>query len=236
MIKRRIFVVEDEPLILNDLCYTLEDLGYEISGMAASALEALAEIPQSRTDLVLLDISIDGAQDGIDIAHQLNATVKLPFIFLTAFYDEPTLERARATKPAGYIVKPWDENNLKANIEIALTKQLPQVDISQNNLDSFFIKHKNAMIAIKPKDIIYAESYDNYTFLYTESDRYLLSHTLKKVENSLKNSGFLRVHKSYLVNLVWIDSIADGLLFLAGKEIPLGRAFKKELLDQIRFI
>lgn len=237
MSKTRIFVVEDEPLILNDLCATLEELGYEISGMASSATEALAKIGDSNSRLVLLDISIDGAQDGVDIAHQLNATMKqLPFIFLTAFYDEATLERARATKPAGYIVKPWAENNLKANIEIALAKQTPKVQTQQSTLDSFFIKHKGDMIAVKAEEIVYAESYDNYTYVHTQTEKYLLSHTLKKVEEKLRNSGFLRVHKSYLVNLIRIDSISEGQLLLHGKEIPLGRAYKKKLLDRIRFL
>lgn len=236
MNKTRIFIVEDEPLILNDLCATLEELGYEISGEASSATEALGKISDSNSELVLLDISIDGAQDGVDIAHQLNASVKLPFIFLTAFYDEATLERARATNPAGYIVKPWDDNNLKANIEIALAKRATKVPTQQEKPDSFFIKHKGDMIAVKADDIVYAESYDNYTYVYTKTDKYLLSQTLKKIEEKLIDSGFLRVHKSYLVNLIRIDSISEGQLFLNGKVIPLGRAYKKELLDRIRFL
>ncbi len=236
MNKTRIFVVEDEPLILFDLRETLEDIGYEISGIASTAIDALSKIPNSKSDLVLLDISIDGAQDGVDVAHQLNATVQLPFIFLTAFYDETTLERARATKPSGYIVKPWDENNLKANIEIALAKHTPKSAPEYIKQDSFFIKHKGDMIAVKPEDIVYAESYDNYTYVYTETEKYLLSQTLKKVEEKLTSSGFLRIHKSYLINLIRIDSISEGQLLLSGKEIPIGRSYKKELLERISIL
>ncbi|MEP1152427.1 MAG: LytTR family transcriptional regulator DNA-binding domain-containing protein [Balneola sp.] len=237
MSKKRIFVVEDEPFIREDLVETLEELNYEVVGEAVSADEALGKISEIKElDIILLDISIEGARDGIDLAHQLNHKFGVPFLFITAFYDEDTLERARSTDPAGYIVKPWDKNNLKANIEIALAKQIPKAVEPQKKLDSFFIKHKSEMIAVKPRDIIYAESYDNYTYVYTETDKYLLSHTLKKVEENLKSAGFARVHKSYLVNLFRIDNISEGQIFLSGKSIPLGRAYKKQLLSQINYI
>lgn len=236
MNKRRIFVVEDEPFIREDLVATLKELNYQVEGEATSAEEALLRISENETDLVLLDISIEGAQDGVDLAHQLNNRFSIPFVFITAFYDERTLERARATNPAGYIVKPWDENNLKANIEVALAKREKDHQKVQLSEEPFFVKHGGAMISVKPQEILYAESYDNYTFIYTHDQKFLVSQTLKSIEEKLKPSGFARVHKSWLINILKIDSISEGRVYIQSKHIPLGRAFKANLLNQIQLL
>lgn len=236
MSRTRLFVVEDEPLIREDLVATLEELDYQVVGEAGSAESALLDISKTEVDLILLDISLDGAQDGIDVAHQINTKYNIPFIFITAFYDERTLERAKATNPAGYIVKPWDEHNLKANIEVALAKRGKERQETRSSEEPFFVKHDGAMISVKPREILYAESYDNYTFIYTQNQKFLVSQTLKSIEEKLKPSGFVRVHKSWLINILSIDSIAQGQVHIQSKKIPLGRAFKANLFDQIQML
>ncbi len=236
MSKTRLFVVEDEPLIREDLVATLEELDYLVVGEAGSADKALLDISKTEIDLLLLDIFLEGAQDGIDIAHQINTKYKIPFIFITAFYDEQTLERAKGTNPAGYIVKPWDEHNLKANIEIALAKREKEYQENRSSEEPLFVKHDGAMISVKPKEILYAESYDNYTFIYTQNQKFLISQTLKSIEEKLKLSGFVRVHKSWLINILCIDSIVQGQVHIQSKEIPLGRAYKGNLFDQIQML
>lgn len=236
MKKTRIFVVEDEPLIREDLIATLQELGYQVVGEAASAEETLSAISKKETDVVLLDISIEGSQDGVDIAHQINTKHGIPFIFITAFYDERTLERARATNPAGYIVKPWDEHNLKANIEIALIKKREEQQKIHLSEEPFFVKHGGTITSVKPQEIMYAESYDNYTFIYTQDQKFLVSQTLKSIEEKLKPSGFVRVHKSWLINVFKIDSISEGRVYIQSKDIPLGRAYKSNLFNQIHLL
>jgi DNA-binding NarL/FixJ family response regulator len=109
-VRKQIFVVEDEPIIRDDIAAKLGDLGYAVCGEADSAAAALSELPNLSPDLCLLDISIEGAIDGIDLAREIKRRFFKPVVFLTSFSDTLTLERAKAVEPAGYILKPICES------------------------------------------------------------------------------------------------------------------------------
>jgi diguanylate cyclase (GGDEF)-like protein len=120
--QRRLLVVEDERIVALDLRGALEDLGYTVVGTAASSDEALRTAEARRPDLVLMDIRIAGANDGIQAARLLRARYQLPVVYLTANADQATLERALATEPAGYLVKPYNHQSLRTTIEVALRR------------------------------------------------------------------------------------------------------------------
>ena len=117
---KKILIVEDELIIATDLGDILESLGYEVCGDAISAREALELINEQSPDLVLLDIQIKGGMDGIELAGIIRSEFRIPFIFLTSHADASTLQRAKEVKPYGYIVKPFQEKDIRAAIEIAL--------------------------------------------------------------------------------------------------------------------
>lgn len=118
----RIFIVEDEALIAEDIRYNLEQLDYKVVGHAMNGDRALDKIAKTEADLFLLDINIKGTLSGIDLAKVIRDKYKKPYIFLTSFSDAKTLEEAMGTIPYGYIVKPFNENDLKVNIKLALSK------------------------------------------------------------------------------------------------------------------
>ncbi len=118
----RILVVEDEMIISKDIQRSLRRLGYEVVGAAASGADALEKAQSTRPDLVLMDIHIQGAMDGIDTAQQIRERLAIPVIYLTAFADGPTLERAKLTEPYGYLIKPFEERELSVTIEMGLSK------------------------------------------------------------------------------------------------------------------
>jgi diguanylate cyclase (GGDEF)-like protein len=120
--RRRVLVVEDERIVALDLRGALEDLGYAVVGTAASSDEALRAADERRPDLVLMDIRISGARDGIQTAGMLRARYRLPVVYLTANADADTLERALATEPAGYLVKPYNPDSLRTTIEVAFRR------------------------------------------------------------------------------------------------------------------
>jgi CheY-like chemotaxis protein len=95
-------------------------MGYEVTGIAASGDEAIQSVQGQRPDLVLMDIRIQGPQDGIDVAEHLYAEFGVPVSYLTAFADAPTLDRAKVTMPYGYILKPFEPRSLQAVIELAI--------------------------------------------------------------------------------------------------------------------
>ena len=119
---RRIFIVEDEALIAMGLRDHLEELGYEVCGHAARGLAALRDIPAARPDLILMDINLGGGMTGIEVAERLQQVSDVPIVFLTAYADAELTERAVETGSFAYLVKPYQPEALRANIEIALYK------------------------------------------------------------------------------------------------------------------
>ncbi|MER0438415.1 response regulator transcription factor [Emticicia sp. W12TSBA100-4] len=116
----RILVVEDEPLIADDIANQLRINDFEISAIAYDYEDAVYELKFNAPDAVVLDINLGAGKTGVDIAEVINEKYGLPFIFLTSYADKETLERAKRTEPLGYVVKPFDERNLIATLEIAL--------------------------------------------------------------------------------------------------------------------
>lgn len=120
MSKTRILVVEDEVIIALDIQSQLQNLGYGVSGWASSGPDALKQAVETRPDLVLMDIGLQGDMDGIDTAQRLQARVGIPIVYLTAYADEVTLQRAKITSPYGYLLKPFEQRELHTTIEMAL--------------------------------------------------------------------------------------------------------------------
>jgi DNA-binding NarL/FixJ family response regulator len=116
----RILVVEDEPLIADDIANQLRINDFEVSAIAYDYEDAVYELKFNAPDAVVLDINLGSGKTGVDIAEVINEKYGLPFIYLTSYADKQTLERAKRTEPLGYVVKPFDERNLIATLEIAL--------------------------------------------------------------------------------------------------------------------
>lgn len=117
-----ILIVEDEAIVALDLKLQLQDLGYRVVGVAASANDAVASVRQHRPDLVLMDVRLQGQGDGIDAAERINVEHPTPLIFLTSHSDADTVQRAARTGPYGYLTKPFQLKEIRAGIEVALTK------------------------------------------------------------------------------------------------------------------
>ena len=118
----KVMVVEDERIVALHMRLQLSKLGYEISAVVASGDEALRRVVASPPDVVLMDIHIEGPTDGIETAKQIPTELHVPVIYLTAYSDDITLERARATTPYGYLLKPFSERELHATIQMVLER------------------------------------------------------------------------------------------------------------------
>jgi signal transduction histidine kinase/BarA-like signal transduction histidine kinase len=119
---KRILVVDDERIVNLDIQATLKRLGYTIVGDAVSGQEAIDKARQFRPDLVLMDIKLRGEMDGVEAANYIIKSYDIPVVFLTAYSDDKTLNRAKLTGPFGYLLKPFEERDLRSSIEIALYK------------------------------------------------------------------------------------------------------------------
>ena len=122
----KVLIVEDEPLIAEDIRMFLGNIDFSVAGIAYNSTKALDFLATRDPDAVLLDISIRGDKDGIEIAEIINEKYQLPFIYLTSHSDTYTVERAKRTLPYGYIVKPFDERDLLTSLEMAIYRHAQQ--------------------------------------------------------------------------------------------------------------
>ena len=122
MANAQILVVEDEGIIAKDIQNTLESLGYAVPAIASSGEEAIKKATETLPDLVLMDIVLTGHMDGVEAAGQIRDRFDIPVVYLTAYADNKTLQRAKITEPYGYILKPFSERELYTTIEMALYK------------------------------------------------------------------------------------------------------------------
>ena len=120
--KSKILIIEDEKLIARDIKTLLEAKGYQILATVSSAAETFEILKNNVPDLILIDIRIDGGQDGIEIARNIKTLMDIPIIFLTAYPDQHYLERAKEINPAGYLLKPFNVRELEVTIFLALAK------------------------------------------------------------------------------------------------------------------
>ena len=151
----RVLIVEDEPLIAADIESTLNNIDFTVAGMAHNYETALQALKNNTPDIVLLDVNISDEKDGIDIGNFINENYKIPFVYLTSYADKVTLDRAKKTRPAGYIVKPFEDKDLLAGLEIALynfsTKDTtPTINLATIN------KHILSQISDREFDVLLA--------------------------------------------------------------------------------
>lgn len=118
--KVRVLIVEDEPLIAENIAMYLNNHDYEVAGIAYDYEDGIFKLENDKPDIVLLDINLDGKLDGIDLGKYIHDTLKIPFIFLSSYSDKSTLDRAKKVLPSGYLVKPFHENSLLTTLEISL--------------------------------------------------------------------------------------------------------------------
>ena len=133
--RARIGLVEDEVVVAMDIRAQLERLGYEVVSSARTASQGIAQARAERPDLVLMDIQLAGERDGISAAEEIRQRLAIPVVFLTAFADESSLERAKAVSPYGYIVKPLDEHDLETSIEVALSRARAEASLERSHAD-----------------------------------------------------------------------------------------------------
>ena len=140
MSELKILIVEDEPVIAENIAMYLNNYDFTVSAIAYDDDEAISQLKHNTPDAVILDINLESQMNGIQIADHINKHYQLPFLFLTSYADRETLEQAKTVEPWGYIVKPFNEKTLLASLEIAISnfaqrsnQQVPQLRLSKIN-------------------------------------------------------------------------------------------------------
>lgn len=239
----KIILIEDDWIIAKEISYSLQDLGFEVTGMYDNGEEALEHIKHVKPDLALVDIDLSGDLNGIDVGRKLKEE-KIPFIFLTALADSNTIKQAKLVEPYGYLVKPVNPESLYSTIEITLHNAANKKDaINSSRLhtglpieESIFVKSKNRLEKIWLKDILWIEASDIYALICTLHGKHLLTTSLKVVEEELPPLKFIRVHRSFIVNLDKVEAIEDDHLIIQQHKIQIGKTYREKLMARLSFL
>lgn len=237
MAKTKILVVEDEILIADNVCKTLKDLGYETLEPAINYTEAMLTIQKEQPDFAILDINLSGKKTGIDIAQQIRDLYNFPFVFLTANSDLATLNAAKEVLPNGYLIKPFSKEELFTTIEIALhnfSKKDAKVQEEEIvSKSALFIKDKGGYNKIIFDDILYLKSAHVYTEIFlTNTQKLVVRASLNDLISKL-NEDFVRIHRSYIINIKYLEQIKSNTAKIKNALLPIGKKYNQNLVNTI---
>jgi DNA-binding LytR/AlgR family response regulator len=247
----KVLIVEDEIILAHDIRYRLTDMNYEVVGIAPSVEKAVALLQEKTVDFIMIDIILKGEKDGIDLAEIINESYQLPFIFLTSNADSSLLKRAQKVRPYAYILKPFNDRQVKIAIELALMNfsnatpgknvfESEEVSTEESQVlqikDSLFLKKNHHFVRVALADILFIEADNNYCTVYTKSERFVYAVVMKKIESQLPTDNFIRTHRSYIVNIQQVDGFEGNLLFLDTHKIPVSKSQKEHVFRRFKTI
>ena len=240
----KILVVEDEMLIGAKISMLLTNLGYQVTGILPRGEDAIVQVEENKPDIIVLDINLKGKIDGIETAAILQRK-NIPVIYLTANADEATFNRAKLTRPTAFISKPFKQLDLQRAVELTIihlaeadSSAVEPIEVQEEQpfilADRIFVRYAGKMVKIMLMDILYMEADRNYSRIFTSEKEFMLSVTLKYIEEKLRIPFFMRIHRSHLVNMMHIDQVLESDVMVRGKAIPLGTGMREKLMQRMQ--
>ncbi|MBB4080303.1 DNA-binding LytR/AlgR family response regulator [Lewinella aquimaris] len=244
----KILMVEDDMIIAADISLQLTKLGYEVVGINTRAEDALAYLAENRPDIILMDIVLTGKMNGIEAARIVLEKYQVPVIFLTSNSDDATFQQAISARPYAFIAKPFQKSDLERTLKVALQRIAVEgmarpdpaeaTDHVSNMDDRLFIRLKDQLVKVLLSEILYVEADRNYCKVYTEKHTHFLSVPLSNFTAQLPAEQFVRVHRSFVVNLRKIESISEyhEYVTIQDSRIPIARRSRDEVAKRLRMI
>lgn len=235
-------------IIADDMQSMLEEIGYEIVDNVIVYEQAVDVLKNNEVDLVLIDIILASDKTGIDLGKHIRQHYNIPFIFVTSNSDRATVENAKTVKPDGYLVKPFEQQDLYTSIEIALSnfnysrkensKEITGTEgdsFTSNSVlkDSIFVKKQHLYYRIQFTDIQFIKADNVYLEVNTADKKFLVRSPLKDYLEKLPKNKFYRAHKSYIVNVDHIDAINSKDIVINNNLIPISKDFKEFIISSM---
>jgi len=222
-------IIDDEPLARKGLREYIDDVDFiTVAGEYDTPLKVMDKLAGSDVQLIFLDIQMPKLT-GLDFLKTLQNP---PLVIITTAYPQYALEGFELDV-LDYLVKPISFNRFLKAVMKAKEYYANQQPAAQTMADYIFIKADNKLVKIQHDDILFIEAMQNYVTIYTGSKKYVTYLTFKGIEESLPAGNFLKVHKSYIVQLTKVDSIEGGAIMIGQHAIPVSRANKDEILEKI---
>lgn len=221
--KYKILIVEDDVVISEHLKTIVSHLNYQVTEICTDLSEAMDSIQLNKPDLALLDIRMDGEDQGIEIARQIKK-LDIPFVFITSFTDKNTIQSAIKEQPLGYILKPFSAVEIKDVIEGAFK-------VSQSQIIQF--KHSSSQININYNSIKWIKSDNVYIEVYTENKKFVIREKLNDFVKKLPENTFYKVHRSYVINKNHVHGVQGNIIIIDNNQIPVSRQYKDILSELV---
>lgn len=232
MQNQNFYVVEDMGVTRAAIVSVLKKAGFTWAGSSATAEKAWVELCEMDIAVVLIDVSLKGAKNGIWLAQKIKTNLNCAIIFLTAYGSDALLEKIYETDPDGYIMKPFNNPTLISAVTMACRKRIKKKPIdSAIEEDTVLIKSRKSLIKIKRADVVYLQSNGNYVNIVTKDALYEVRSKLDDLLSTLSIDSLYRVHRRYAINSKFIKSIDNQNIYTTlSTEIPFSKSFDYERL------
>lgn len=225
-------IVEDEFLIAEMISEILTNAGHKSIRMVDSVEDAVKEIESRRPDIILTDIALGKDKTGIDLGHLIHSNYRIPFIYVSSHSSPEILGKAKHTRPNAYIVKPFKAEDLLVAIEFALFNSDNAIKAREDE-EELVVKEGRAIVKLAHSDIMFFEADGNYTTILMNNGRKRIVRTpISEFESQLNDKVFIRIHKSYIVNHIYVKEVTSSHLFISGQELPIGRTYQPSVFSR----
>jgi DNA-binding LytR/AlgR family response regulator len=237
MEKIKVLIVEDKLLIAEDIRQRLEKHSLEVVDICSSGEEAIEKAKSKNPDLILMDIELSGAMDGISAAQIISQQLATPVIYLSDYTDDKTLARAKKTQPANYLTKPFNEADLIRAIDLAFSNA-QHVPLAGNRLTRpVFVRTESQVYSkLDLREILYLEADRSYCKVITNTRTFTLSTSMNNVYEQLNHEDFVKVHRSYIVNVSRITSLDGNGIKIGEIEIQMSKEYRDNLMKLLKII
>lgn len=220
----KLLILEDDPLIGEDLKQIAEDQPGIHAQLVTDQNAFMSLFKQDEIDAALLDIRIENEELGIECAELLSEAQK-PFCFITSYSDRDILKRAIGTQPTGYLLKPFTTREV--------IEELNKLQSHVNQKSIVFLsfgKH----VPINRSEIMYLMSENVYVNIFSSGKKTVFRGKMEEVISKVNIPNLIRVHRSYAVNLKYVQSLSDKIILFDGTEIPVSRKYRSSVVEQLQ--
>ncbi|MES2275309.1 MAG: response regulator [Bacteroidota bacterium] len=242
-----ILIIEDDTLWAEGLKDNLADFGFSVVGSADSFESAIIALNALSYDIVLLDINLNGRREGIELGKMLSELYRKPFIFITANFDQQTLDQAINAKPSAYLTKPVNPASLYVTIQTAISnfstnKTAAPAETPVTASEEFFVKLGDKYKKINWNDVVYITSERNYALLFNAADqknyyiRSSMNRTLRYIIPEHMQNRFMQVNRGEAVQLSFIQELVTDEIITPYKRFTVGDTFIRDIRRQLNII
>ncbi|MCB0610304.1 MAG: response regulator transcription factor [Lewinella sp.] len=241
-----VVIIEDDPVFAYELEDLIREMDYQVARTWSTGEEAIPYLLESGADLVLLDISLEGALSGLEVAEKI-ADKDIPLIFITVSADPEIYREAIKRYPFPYLVKPFDRLTLRSVIESCFFRKgdagpMEKFPVTRQKVEFqeefLFIKNKDKLTKVSKTSILFIEADGNYCILHTVYRKFVVKMSLRKMSENFPAGLFLRIHRKYMVQLSAISDIdlSNGEVIIDNKRLPIGDLYRIDLLRRLNRI